>query len=286
MVGLVANFAWAGPFDDESVEKVKSASSESNTSIDIAVKAEKTDKKKETSSSKGSDINSLQMYLTDPSAKIFFAKQETPKIGKNDEKCAEITIDSNERFQTIDGFGFALTGGSAYLLNKMSANDRAEVLKRFYDPSAGIGASMVRISIGASDLSRKCFTYDEKLLGLGKDTDLKKFNIYAGDKEVIPMLKEILAINPDIKILATPWSAPKWMKSNKLYGGGTLKPKFYQAYADYFVKYLQTMKDNGINISAISTQNEPECGTNKPSMKMDASSQAKFIGKYLGNTSV
>jgi glucosylceramidase len=74
------------------------------------------------------------------------------------------------------------------------------------------------------------------------------------------------------------------MKSNKLYGGGTLKPKFYQAYADYFVKYLQTMKDNGINISAISTQNEPECGTNKPSMKMDASSQAKFIGKYLGPT--
>ncbi len=284
MVGFATNLAWAGPFDDESVEKVKSASSESNASIDVAVKAEKTDNKKETSGSKGSDINSLQMYLTDPSAKIFFAKQETPKIGKNDEKCAEITIDSNERFQTIDGFGFALTGGSAYLLNKMSANDRAEVLKRFYDPSAGIGASMVRISIGASDLSQKCFTYDEKLLGLFKDTELKKFNIYAGDKEVIPMLKEILAINPDIKILATPWTAPKWMKSNKLYGGGTLKPKFYQAYADYFVKYLQTMKDNGINISAISTQNEPECGTNKPSMKMDASSQAKFIGKYLGPT--
>ncbi len=279
-----ANSVWAGPFDDESVEKVKSASSESNASIDVAVKSEETEKKKNTSNAKGSDINSLQMYLTDPSAKIFFAKQETPKIGKNDEKCAEITIDNNERFQTIDGFGFALTGGSAYLLNKMSASDRAEVLKRFYDPKAGIGASMVRISIGASDLSKKCFTYDEKLLGLFKDTELKKFNIYAGDKEVIPMLKEILAINPDIKILATPWTAPKWMKSNKLYGGGTLKPKFYQAYADYFVKYLQTMKDNGINISAISTQNEPECGTNKPSMKMDASSQANFIGKYLGPT--
>ena len=284
MVGFATNLAWAGPFDDESVEKVKSVSSESSASIEVAVKSEETEKKKDSSNAKGSDINSLQMYLTDPSAKIFFAKQETPKIGKNDEKCAEITIDNNERFQTIDGFGFALTGGSAYLLNKMSASDRAEVLKRFYDPKAGIGASMVRISIGASDLSKKCFTYDEKLLGLFKDTELKKFNIYAGDKEVIPMLKEILAINPDIKILATPWTAPKWMKSNKLYGGGTLKPKFYQAYADYFVKYLQTMKDNGINISAISTQNEPECGTNKPSMKMDASSQANFIGKYLGPT--
>lgn len=283
---LAANSVWAGPFDDnETVEKIKSAASENSLKSEISVKAENTEKNNNSASdAKGSDINSLQMYLTDPSAKIYFKKQETPKIGKNDDKCAEITIDNNERFQTIDGFGFALTGGSAYLLNKMSASDRAEVLKRFYDPNAGIGASMVRISIGASDLSQKCFTYDEKFLGLLKDTELKKFNIYAGDKEVIPMLKEILAINPDIKILATPWTAPKWMKSNKLYGGGTLKPKFYQAYADYFVKYLQTMKDNGINISAVSTQNEPECGTNKPSMKMDASSQANFIGKYLGPT--
>ena len=285
MVGLAANTLWAGPFDDEKVEKVKSANTEQSETGNISLALEKIENEKNAdSSSKGSDIKKLQMYLTDPSANIFLAKQETPKVGKNDEKCAEITVDSTERFQTIDGFGFALTGGSAYLLNKMSANDRAEVLKRFYDPNEGIGASMVRISIGASDLSRKCFTYDEKLLGLFKDTELKKFNIYAGDKEVIPMLKEILSINPDIKILATPWTAPKWMKSNKLYGGGTLKPKFYQAYADYFVKYLKTMKDNGINISAVSTQNEPECDTNKPSMKMDASSQANFIGKYLGPT--
>jgi glucosylceramidase len=283
--GVTTNTLWAGPFDDESVEKVQTIKTEgANTNkVSNTIKI-KNSNKSLSSTEKGSNINKIQMYLTDPSAKIYLTKQETPKIGENAENLPEITIDSSERFQTIDGFGFALTGGSAYLLNKMSVSDRSNVLKRFYDPKVGIGASMVRISIGASDLSQKCFTYDEKLLGLGKDTDLKKFNIYAGDKEVIPMLKEILAINPDIKILATPWTAPKWMKSNKLYGGGSLKPKFYQAYADYFVKYLKTMKENGINISAISTQNEPECGTNKPSMKMDASSQANFIGEYLGPT--
>ncbi len=271
---------FAGPFDGKSVKKVSNSTDSektlSATKTEVAID--------ENSPDSASPTKLLRMYLTDPSANIFLAKQKTPIIGTNTENIAEITIDNNQKYQTIDGFGFALTGGSAYLLNKMSTPERTKVLKRFYSPSSGIGASMVRISIGASDLSRKCFTYDEKFLGLGKDTNMNKFNIYAGDKEVIPMLKEILAINPKIKILATPWTAPKWMKSNKLYGGGKLKEKYYQAYADYFLKYLQTMKDNGINIAAISTQNEPECGTNKPSMKMDAKSQATFIGKYLGPT--
>ncbi len=271
---------FAGPFDsDTSVKEVVSSSVENTVSSPNV-----TFIKDDDNSMIGSDTNQLQMFLTDPSAKIYLKRQITPEIGTNTNNIAEISIDNTNKYQTIDGFGFALTGGSAYLLNKMTAYDRTKVLKQIYDPQYGIGASMVRISIGASDLSRKCFTYDEKLLGLLSDKELKKFNIYAGDKEVIPMLKEILAINPSIKILATPWTAPKWMKTNKLYGGGKLKPKFYQVYADYFVKYLQVMKDNGINISAISTQNEPECGTNKPSMTMDASSQAEFIGKYLGPT--
>lgn len=277
---------FAGPFDGDSIDEVITTktkdSIESNNDSSISDKA--VNKLASITNKLGSDINSLQMYLTDPAANIYLTIQETPKVSTYTSNIAQITVSKDETYQSIDGFGFALTGGSAYLLNKMSSKDRAEVLKKVYDPMFGIGASMIRISIGASDLSRKCFTYDEKFLGLGKDTNLNKFNIYAGDKEVIPMLKEILKINPNIKILATPWTAPKWMKSNKLYGGGKLKEKYYQAYADYFLKYLQTMKDNGIIISAISTQNEPECGTNKPSMKMDAKSQANFIGKYLGPT--
>lgn len=284
---MISNHAYAGPFDDNETVEVKAAFSSSDSSSTdtlesggktVAVAAVEDD----VSIKKGSDINSLQMYLTDPSAHILLVKQPTPAIGSKEKDIAEIIVDSNEKYQAIDGFGFALTGGSAYLLNKMSVSDRREVLRNFYDSQYGIGASMIRISIGASDLSKKCFTYDEKLMGT--DKELKKFNIKAGDKEVIPMLKEILTINPNIKILATPWSAPTWMKTKRLYGGGNLKTEYYQVYADYFVKYLQAMKDNGINVNTISCQNEPECDTNKPSMAMDAVSQANFIGKYLGPT--
>ena len=283
---MLSSHAYAGPFDEGETVDAKAVSSALSVSSISAVESgaavAAVEDKAPVVVKKGSDINNLQMYLTDPSTNTLLVKQATPKVGANSEDIPEITVDGSEKYQTIDGFGFALTGGSAYLLNKMSAEDRKEVLKKFYDPQYGIGASLVRISIGASDLSKKCFTYDEKLIGT--DKELKKFNIKAGDKELIPMLKEVLAINPDIKILATPWSAPTWMKTKRLYGGGNLKTEYYQVYADYFVKYLQTMKDNGINVNIISCQNEPECDTNKPSMAMDAASQANFIGKYLGPT--
>lgn len=283
---MLSSQAYAGPFDENETVDAKAISSAhmeaSGSDLEGGAATVAAVEDTVTAFKKGSDINSLQMYLTDPSANILLVKQATPAIGANKDDISEISIDSSEKYQTIDGFGFALTGGSAYLLNKMSAEDRKEALRKFYDPEYGIGASMVRISIGASDLSKKCFTYDEKLIGT--DKELKKFNIKAGDKEVIPMLKEILAINPNIKILATPWSAPTWMKTKRLYGGGNLKTEYYQVYADYFVKYLQAMKNNGINVNTISCQNEPECDTNKPSMAMDAVSQANFIGKYLGPT--
>ncbi len=283
---MLSSHAYAGPFDEDEAVDAKAISSALSGSSISAVESGATvaavEDKAPAVVKKGSDINNLQMYLTDPSTNTLLVKQATPKIGANNEDIPEISVNSSEKYQTIDGFGFALTGGSAYLLNKMSAEDRKEVFRKFYDPQYGIGASLVRISIGASDLSKKCFTYDEKLVGT--DKELKKFNIKAGDKELIPMLKEVLSVNPDIKILATPWSAPTWMKTKRLYGGGNLKTEYYQVYANYFVKYLQTMKDNGINVNIISCQNEPECDTNKPSMAMDAASQANFIGKYLGPT--
>lgn len=290
VIGLILNsqICSANPFVNDTIENVRAvsvvSSEESGGAIKEGVKLMPVELKggKKAASKSGSDLSKFEMYLTDPSQNILLCKQVMANVSEKAENAAEIVVDTSEKFQTIDGFGFALTGGSAYLLNKMSVNDRKEVLRKFYDPKYGIGASMVRISIGASDLSRKCFTYDEKLIGT--DKELKKFNIKAGDKEVIPILKEILAINPNIKILATPWTAPKWMKTKRFYGGGSLKTEYYQVYANYFLKYLQAMRDEGIKISVISCQNEPECDTNKPSMTMDSSSQANFIGKYLGPT--
>jgi glucosylceramidase len=193
-----------------------------------------------------------------------------------------IDVDDSQTFQPIEGFGFALTGGSAYLLAGLSAADRASLLQELFGPTEeSVGLSCLRVSIGASDLGRKDFSY----WGLRRgtvDPDLARFNLSAGDREVVPMLQEILAINPAVKIIASPWSAPPWMKSNGSYVAGTLKPEFYSAYARYFVKYVETMRGYGIHISAVTPQNEPQNPRNEPSMVMSAAEQAAFIGGHLG----
>jgi glucosylceramidase len=194
-----------------------------------------------------------------------------------------IEIDTTQKFQTIDGFGYALTGGSAYLLNqKLDAARRDAILRElFLTDGTNIGVSYLRISIGSSDLDDHVFTYSD--LAPGKtDVALKGFSIDADKKDLIPVLKEILKLNPDIKIMGSPWSAPAWMKDNNSLKGGSLKPEYYQAFADYFVKYIQAFAAEGITIDAITLQNEPENPKNNPSMLMTAEQQAAFVKNNLG----
>ena len=193
-----------------------------------------------------------------------------------------IDIDDRRTFQPIEGFGFSLTGGSAYLLAGLAAAERADLLHELFGlTEASVGLSCLRLSIGASDLGRKDFSY----WGLRRGTmnpDLARFNLSAGDREVVPVLQEILRINPAVKIMASPWSAPPWMKSNGSYVAGRLKPEHYSAYARYFAKYLETMRGHGIHVSAVTPQNEPLNAKNEPSMVMSATEQADFIKGYLG----
>jgi glucosylceramidase len=193
-----------------------------------------------------------------------------------------IDIDDGRSFQPIEGFGFALTGGSAYLLAGLAAADRAGLLQELFGPAeASIGLSCLRLSIGASDLGRRDFSYWGLRRGTA-DPDLARFNLAAGDREVVPVLQEILRINPAVKIIASPWSAPPWMKTNGSYVGGRLKPEWYSAYARYFVKYLETMRGHGIHVGAVTPQNEPHNPRNEPSMVMSAIEQADFIKRHLG----
>ena len=194
-----------------------------------------------------------------------------------------IEIDTTQKFQTIDGFGYALTGGSAYLLNqKLDPARRDAMLKElFLTDGSNIGVSYLRISVGSSDLDDHVFTYNDLADGK-KDAELKGFSIDADKKDLIPVLKEILKLNPDIKIMGSPWSAPAWMKDNNSLKGGSLKPEYYQAFADYFVKYIQAMATEGITIDAITLQNEPENPKNNPSMLMTAEQQATFVKNNLG----
>jgi glucosylceramidase len=222
-------------------------------------------------------------WLTTTDQKSLFKKQNvTLNWGTVNNSYSTITVDASQTFQSLDGFGFTLTGGSADILRSMSSSGRADLLNELFGTdSAGIGISYLRISIGASDLSASVFSYDDVPSGQ-TDTLLQHFSLGIDTVNLVPVLKEILAINPDIKILGSPWSAPIWMKTNNSSAGGNLLPQYYGVYANYFVKYIQAMKERGIAIDAITIQNEPLNGGNNPSMLMSSAEERDFIKNYLG----
>ncbi|SER33403.1 glucosylceramidase [Pedobacter rhizosphaerae] len=193
-----------------------------------------------------------------------------------------IEVDPNTTFQTMDGFGYTLTGGSASLINALPAAEKDKLINELFGSAEhAIGINYLRISIGASDLSATPFTYNDLAPGQ-TDVNLEKFSIAKEQEDLIPVLKKIVAINPKIKILGSPWTAPTWMKTNGSFIGGSLKPEYYQAYANYLVKYIKAMKAEGIIIDAITPQNEPLHPGNNPSMYMEALDQANFIKTALG----
>jgi glucosylceramidase len=193
-----------------------------------------------------------------------------------------ILVNDMQQYQPIEGFGFAVTGGSAELLMHMSPEHRAALLKQVFSPEGdGIGATYIRVSIGSSDMNDHAYSYDDMPAGQ-TDEDLKHFSLSPDEAAVLPVLKEILAIEPKIRILGSPWSAPAWMKTNGDVRGGELKPDCYGDYAKYLVKYVQSMQAEGIPITAITVENEPLNPKNTPSMVVFADEEDTFIGKYLG----
>jgi glucosylceramidase len=225
----------------------------------------------------------MLFYLTQSDQFALFKKQNVGLVfSGNGNASTTIEVDTTQAFQTIDGFGYTLTGGSASLLNALPAATLDPLLKElFLWDSTHIGVSYLRISIGASDLSASTFTYDDLPSGQ-TDLNLTQFSIDREKQDLVPILKKIVALNPNIKILGSPWSAPVWMKTNGSFVGGSLKPEYYSVYANYFVKYIQAMKAEGITIDAITPQNEPLHGGNNPSMVMQATEQATFIKNNLG----
>jgi glucosylceramidase len=227
--------------------------------------------------------NDVDFWLTKADESVKLQKQSTILgFGTSANQYPVIEVDANSTFQTIDGFGYTLTGGSAEVINSMNEAVKQQLLQELFgSDSTSIGISYLRLSIGASDLNEAPFSYDDMPTGQ-TDPDLDHFSLEPDMTNLIPLLKEILAINPAIKLLATPWSAPVWMKDNGSFKGGSLQPQYYGVYAQYFVKYIQAMKDQGITIDAITPQNEPLHPGNNPSMLMTADQQAAFIKNNLG----
>ncbi len=223
------------------------------------------------------------VWLTTASKTSLFKKQpDGLRFGKQPSGITTIDVDDKTRFQQMDGFGFALTGGSAELLMKMDASARAAILKELFSTGGeGLGVSYLRVSIGASDMNERVFTYDDLAPG-EKDLQLARFDLGPDKSDVVPVLQEILKLDPRIKILASPWTPPSWMKTNENPKGGSLKPEFYPVYAQYFVRYIKAMAAEGIPIDALTAQNEPLNPKNTPSLVMTAKEEGNFIADALG----
>lgn len=228
--------------------------------------------------------NDVSYWLTKGDQSVLLKKQsDILSFGTSASNYPFIDVDTTNVMQTVDGFGYTLTDGSASVINALSGTVKADLLNELFgsENENSIGISYLRISIGASDLSATTYSYDDVPAGQ-TDVNLDNFSLAPAKANLIPLLKEILAINPNIKILGSPWSPPEWMKDNNNFKGGSLRPEYYDVYARYFVKYVQQMKAEGINIDAITPQNEPLHPGNNPSMLMEAQQQAEFIKTNLG----
>jgi len=165
----------------------------------------------------------------------------------------------------------------------MSDSARKSVLQELFGSGEkDIRISYLRLAVAASDLNAFPFSYNDLKDPRATDPTLSQFSLSYDTLDVLPILKQILAVNPQIKLMASPWSPPTWMKDNKDTRGGSLLPEFEASYAQYLVKYIQEMDKRGFTIDALTIQNEPLHPGNNPSLLMLADQQARFIGKHLG----
>jgi glucosylceramidase len=200
-----------------------------------------------------------------------------------------IAVQPSNRMQAIRGFGAAFTDSSLWLMSKLSADARERALRNLLDPRAGIGLSVMRVPMGASDFSASgIYSYDDMPAGQ-TDPGLSHFSVAHDQAYVLPILREAVAINPDLKIVANPWSPPGWMKTNDSMlgvsptgGPGTLRPDAYDALARYFVRFIQAYRDAGVPVWAVTPQNEPLQPTaDYPGMFFSPSDEASFVHDHL-----
>ena len=195
-----------------------------------------------------------------------------------------ITVDDAQRFQEMVGFGASLTDASAWLIqHKLDAGQRDALLKELFGREGnGLGLSFSRLTIGASDFSRHHYSLNDTPDGK-PDPELKHFSIEENRGDVIPVARAMLAINPQLKIMASPWSAPGWMKDSNSLIQGRLLPQYYDAFSRYLLKYVDAYAAEGVPIFALTVQNEPDYEPKDyPGMRLNAPARARLIGDHLG----
>jgi glucosylceramidase len=209
---------------------------------------------------------------------------QQPDVQIRSTGAAPVTIDVDEAtsYQEMVGFGAAMTDASAYLIQQKLGAQHDAVLHELFGRNPGIGLSFLRVPMGASDFSTHDYSYDDMPAGQ-TDSTLANFSIDSDRTDKLPALKAALAINPQLKLVASPWSSPGWMKTTGSLIKGTLRPEYYDSFAQYFLKFVKAYSAEGVPIFAVTMQNEPAYEPdNYPGMRLDPPVRAEVIGKHVG----
>jgi glucosylceramidase len=233
------------------------------------------------SASQASAATAVSVWETTTDGSQLLAPQSGASFAPGSGSASQtITINPGTTYQTMTGFGASFTDSSAWLVANSPLRD--SIMTKLFDPNQGIGLDFLRQPIGASDFSQSLFSYDDMPSGQ-TDPNLADFSIAHDESYILPVLQQALAINPQITVMATPWSPPGWMKTSGSMIGGTLNSADYQVFANYLVKFLQAYQAAGVPVSLITPQNEPEYSpSNYPGSTFTAAQESSFIANNLG----
>lgn len=229
----------------------------------------------------------VQVWLTTGDKTRLLAREANLAFAPRAPLALNIDVDATRRYQTMVGFGASITDASAWLMvNRMTPAQRDALLRELFGrgPGAqgGVGFDFTRLTIGASDFSRSHYSLDDRPAG-ETDYALAHFSIEPNRADVLPVVKQALAINPQLQVMASPWSAPGWMKTSGSLIQGTLKPEAYDVFARYLQRYVQTYAAEGVPIFALTVQNEPHFEPGDyPGMRLTPAQRATLVGRHLG----
>jgi glucosylceramidase len=226
----------------------------------------------------------VQAWITTGDQRLLLAQGKGAAFGTVKPQGAVIEVDPGTRYQEMAGFGAAITDASAWLIqNRLDAPRRASLMRELFGREGnGIGLSFTRLTIGASDFSTEHYSFDDMPKG-ETDPALAHFSIEPNRKAVLPTVKEALAINPQLRVMASPWSAPAWMKTTDSLIQGSLKPEAYAPFAQYLSRYVSAYRAEGVTIFALTLQNEPHFEPGDyPGMRVEPAARAAFIKGHLG----
>ncbi|MGB9808571.1 MAG: glycoside hydrolase family 30 protein [Caldanaerobacter sp.] len=221
----------------------------------------------------------IEGYVTAKDYKIPFAKLEDIEKRDTKNKASLVKIYPDEVLEEVIGFGGALTEAAAYNISSLPYEKQGKILKDYFDEKEGLGYKLVRIHMNSCDFSLESYSCDD----VEGDIELKYFNIERDKKWVIPLLKRIKELVPDLKILVSSWSPPAWMKTNNnMKYGGKLREEYRKTWAEFFVKFIKAYQDEGIDIWAVTVQNEPMAVQIWESCIYTAEEERDFVKYYLG----